>query len=293
MPLPPDWKFSFQAVLKRYEQVVVQIHCNGPYSGMNFEGETFKHYVESACSFFKFDESARRCFECCITAFYGQRLTDVNMKEMAWRLAAGHDRFKGGLNVYNAFQKEEEHWVPLRIEQVSFAPPSRAGKVQLALRLRALDGVFAGLVFSQRITFVFATKVIAKDLGFPRFEGMDHNELSQCHFVGSLLVENPQYPGIVEFAPTASSVAHNRRLRKARNEPCLRGFSFECHRCPIGYEGEDPCIRGTHRASFVKKDCPACKVEAYFDPASDSQICVSCVKKKHLEQLKLAKQIGG
>ena len=162
---------------------------------------------------------------------------------------------------------------------------SKTGKVQLVLSFRILDGPYGGLAFKQYMPYRFVTAILAKDIGFPRFKGLHYLEMAGMWFVG-LLVSDKWGPRLSEFSPTSASLDHNRKLRASRKMPCLRDFECVCHKCIVGYDGDNPCIRAVHRFTFDKSWCPCCEHESYFDPAADSRICVVCTGKKFRELTK-------
>ena len=279
--LPKGLKFDFKPVLIRVTTLGLYVLWTGRFSDLLLEGEHFKVLVDRSLSALGLTGAARRPIEECLAPFYGQKLTNERLSDIGWRLAAGYSSFAKGKAIMNDFLPGfGEHWAPMMIESVRGAMLSKMGKAQLELSFRIFDGPYGGLCFKQRMPYRFVTAIMAKDIGFPRFTGLHYLEMSGMWLAG-LIMSDRWGLRLNEFAPTAASLDHNRDLRKRRKDPCLRGFDCVCHRCVIGYDGGDPCIRAVHRWTFVERACPVCDKEfAMFDLASNSLICVECEARK-------------
>lgn len=219
-----------------------------------------------------------------VCVFYGSRLNYFSGSELAWRLAARAKRMVAGLPLSRSFELCEPHWVGLKIEDCHHSKPSKEGKPMLALTMRIYDGRFAGMSFRQRMPYRFVIAKLARDIGFQVFRKVHKNELVGCHFGGLLDTTEREYPRITEFYAPMSVANFNRASRKDRAEACLKGHLWLCHQCTLGHLVCDDqeknshmyCRRGTHSRTFVKKDCPRCHKEEWFDPASPGVVCMGC-----------------
>jgi hypothetical protein len=93
------------------------------------------------------------------------------------------------------------------------------------------------------------------------------------------LVQGERGLQIDEFKCTSTQQKYNKKLREQRASPCIRQYRQQCKSCPIGYSD---CPRGTHRYTWIKKECKRChSVDAIFDPGEPGEtICLACRTKR-------------
>lgn len=301
MPLPEDKKFNFRRVEELYDYIL----DNTLFHEIREEilntdlYKKLRHLAIDAVGVHRDNEEALLQF---LATYIGRTMSMSVMDELYWRLAAGQPLLSRNIQLATAFKPTEPMWIPLRIEDVRHAPPSRqTGKPMLEVVFRIYGDIFAGMAFSQKIPYRYAMRKMARDIGLPVFRKVHKNELVQCWMVGLLDTTDPQRPRLVEFASPSTIIYHNKKLRKERHTNCVRDYKWAeacverklspCVSCPIGYSnhplaiGEvSPCPRATHSMPFVSRDCPRCNRESYFDPALKMPICLACQadEAKHL-----------
>lgn len=307
MPLPEFVTFEFTPVVKRFRL----LHEKGP-DGIDgskkqfdeewdvFDIEVLTDFKRRVRVILQLSDDARWApFDRLLSEYLGVAAFPATVIEMYWRLAAGYewlleeperrlkfvivtaDLFQAGdkpedVLIYKRFKPWARHWASVQIEEVAYSNPSKNKSTMLSLTLRLLGGPFAGLHFTQRVPYNWVMYKMARDIGFPRFKPLHPLELTQAVFAG--LIDTVEEPCVIEFQSTTSSMSFNLRLRNERAKDCLKGYEFECHKCPIGHSMAMAmqCVRGTHPSSYYKRVCPDCKKERWFDPRGGSKICVTC-----------------
>jgi hypothetical protein len=209
----------------------------------------------------------------------------ATFREMYWRLAAGYDEMMKGNFLALSLPVtggESDFWEALLIESCRYGPPSKGGKPQLTIGFRLLGGKYAGLIFTQNITYFMWCRKIAKEIGFPMYQRTHYNELVRCCFVGHVMLEkwgDRLSARVSEFHVTSGVKSFNKLIRDGRDEECqYEGYTWPCYKCARGYAdtGDVQCKHAVRPYALVKKECPQCGRETFFDLDSGSQICVSC-----------------
>lgn len=307
MPPPDELNFEFTPAIKRFRLLHEKSPDGIDHSRKRFD-ETLDVFDSEVLDGFKTrvrralklsDSEMWAPFDRLLSTYLGVPAAPETIVGIYWRLAAGYDwlleeperrlRFVMSMSdycqtgdktedlvLYKEFKPWACHWVPLQVEEVAYSRPSKKGTTMLSLGFRLLGGPFSGLQFVQRIPYNFTMYKLARDIGFPRFKPLHPLELTQAVFVG--LMETVEEPRIIEFHATTRSKSFNLRLRRERAKPCIKGYGFKCHKCPIGHSMmmASPCPRGTHPRSYYKRECPLCQKESWFDPGSGSKVCVPC-----------------
>jgi len=230
--------------------------------------------------------------------YYGKKVTPALVSNMYWRLAAGMDRLVKQEPLYAAFTVPCDEWVPARIEDILYGRPSlRTGAPTLAFVFRLLDGCYAGLSFTQVLSYKFCL-AIQRDIGLPRSR-LHKNEYALTWLAARLLVLSAESgPRLEEFDPTPTVQTHNRSLYKSRKEPCGYGWSWPCLKCSLGHSRANDlfstggpsfrCPRATHSIAWRKRGCGECSKEGWFDVADTGSTCIGCRERQTYPKLKLA-----
>ncbi len=277
MPPPEGVRFQFRAVMKRRDDLVMKVNLAGDYLDQPFADERFQRYTEEVRKLFSLKQELKKGIMDVAAPYYGRPLREPELEELTWRLAASYDLLQQGGSGQARFVLSQPEWVPLLIEDCAYTSPSQSGKTRISVTFRLLGGRFAGLRFSQALNHVYLTRVLAPEIGFPRFSSLHHGELVQCWLGSEFNVPEPERPAIQDVYGTSVAIEHNRQLRKIRDEPCPKGYDWACHKCPVGYEYPDGCPRATHTKTFVRRPCEECRSEkAYFDPSRNDKRCVVC-----------------
>ena len=214
-----------------------------------------------------------------------QPITWEAMWDIGWRLAAGCDEMLAGHTLAQSLPvagQPEDFWEGLFIESCGYGPLTAKGKLQLSLCFRIMGGKYAGLRFRQNITYFMVVRKIAREIGFPKYKKTHYSELVKCVFIGHVLFEprgDKLAPRVSEYHVTTGVQSLNTSVRKQRNAPCpYKGYTWPCYRCSRGYAeiGPSSCARAVQPKALVLRLCPQCNKESFFDPTSESKVCVGC-----------------
>lgn len=112
----------------------------------------------------------------------------------------------------------------------------------------------------------------------------DIREYSRLAFI--LLVSNAKTAkgalDLIDISCTPALKKHNLELIKMRhrvNFKCPKNWQIPCYNCPVGW---DACPASCHKISFIKKGCPSCNQDSYFDPEEGQAVCSDCLAKTEL-----------
>lgn len=245
--------------------------------------------------------SAAMALEDLLRDYYGRKLDLKTRVELAWRVAAGFDQIKHGIKLERSLKAVPPDWAILRIEDSKFGRVFNGenGPVQtLQLSFRILNGVFAGLSFTQSIPYRYVMFKLAREIGFPSFTHLDKNDIVLAYFAGLLDPAGKYGPTVTEFFASEPLKTRNRRLFKKRSEPCHAKFNWPCVKCTLGhkYAGmeieednvQKQCFRATHSNTYIKRVCASCSTDSWFEPDSVSNVCLSCENEKAMKRLRIA-----
>lgn len=214
-------------------------------------------------------------------------LSERSLFYFASRLAARHEDLVAGRPVRPWVCQSEPEWIAFEILE---GEHGRDKKDQLgtAYWLQSLTGSVCPRVI-QKFWTRKQCAYLARLLGFTHRNGhypfQDAMQMVRLRFAG--LVEparSKDGPDFFQVATPGSFLAWNREILNARlrHDPaCPNGYRHACHNCPVGY---DACMAGTHPASFVLDWCGGCNEESCFDPAVDSDRCVTCRRAKKMRK---------
>ncbi len=280
--LPTDFKPRFGELRKRLRQL--SEHFNITNAEQFFENTLFENTVDNFARFIKVPRgNPRSNLRSSLIPYYGRTLTIATRHAIIWRMAAGWDRLVAGKRLAAQFEASNEtFWTGLTIEDIRIAyTPDPKRKPRYAVSFRIHHGKYAGLLFTDYISTRWFRFRLGREIGFPRFKPLHYMQLVNCVFIGEIDLQNPQHPKLVSFEATTSVQSQTARLRKLQHAPCIRGFPWPCHKCPVGNmfapAGEVPCHRGQHTHTYIKRECQQCGQESYFDPSGQSMYaCLVC-----------------
>jgi hypothetical protein len=281
VPPPEGVKFEFKATV-RLKDELNKIRSEGGVLGHLLSGQTFQEVATRAYRILdlKGDPSWEAMLRT-MSPFYGMEYDERAHEDLTWRLAAGRSWLEAGIHIEPKFVAAQPYWTSLIIEDCQYLPRFKDREDRVRVYMRVLGGRFAGHQLIQVWSHKYHTRFVAKEIGFPIYEPVHYRELTQTWFVGLLDSENPKRAVITEIFGSSGAVAHNRKLREGRVNGCPWKHEWMCHQCHRGYEGTDGCIHAAHKHTFVQRACSRCKnTEAWFDPASDMPICVSCLARE-------------
>lgn len=212
----------------------------------------------------------------------GVALTTDLCRGWAWLLAGNVPRLAAGRAVGPWQSQAEDEWLPFQIVDLEAAIKDRPRTAGANLQLRALAGSPAGLVLPQ-FWSVAKLKAVARRIGFSAPWGdcpyKDFAQYMNLRFLGfAIAAKSRDMLWLEELVFPGYCLEHNRQLLKRRYKtpPCPFGYGDRmCHRCPVGTE---QCLAATHRRTYVRRLCPRCNQEKYFDPNSASPNCVECTQ---------------
>ena len=286
MPPPKHFKFSVNPVLRRF--ILVSEGANHVLlSDERFTPQMMSEYVQAAAYSLKLKKTVWPLVASAVAMHCNAWLDRMLIRDITWRVAAGYDNFVAGIQADSTMHTGSREWVGLRIEQCCYGRPFKSGKTGLLVFFRILSGSFAGLLFSQNLPFRYVTGVLAKEIGWPRFNRVYHGELVQACLVGEVAFE-ARGAKLEEIHPASTIIRHNRTLRTERKVPasgprkrCPGSYDFPCHECSRGYEspGEDGCILATHPLAYARTECSMCKRVSFFEQWPRAKVCVLCQRR--------------
>lgn len=207
--------------------------------------------------------------------FAGMELTHRVSDMIALRVAGGFKYIREGkpIQVFTGLPNEGE-WAPLEIAEMRLGQIKK-DKLMLNMTCLVMGGTAVGQEVRQSLPGKFVVSVLSRELGWPRFKARPtHSELVRTWFFGLLVPEAYRKIQIADFKCLPHQKKYNKWLRDSRNSPCLLNYRHQCRTCPVGYM---QCERGTHRYTWVFKECPKCQTRSIYDPSEpNSKICLRC-----------------
>lgn len=218
----------------------------------------------------------------------GTFVTEQVLDKVCWRMAGNYKRLKYRKAVPPWHAQRLPEWVPTQI--VSCRRERKGKKIGARLGFRILAGTPAGLTAYKWWSLKFC-RYLSTDFMFskrPRGRRLAKMPYTAPEQLVGLRVnvrvmpkECGREPGFDSVGFPAASKAWNKTQLSCRFriEPGFRcklsllAHQLACHHCPLGYQS---CRAATHKTDWVKKDCPECKQEAFFDPEIQSDACVDC-----------------
>lgn len=207
--------------------------------------------------------------------FADVELTGGEADKLALRIAGGFHDIKRGEPVrpFTGLSTERE-WAPVEIAEMRLGR-IRNNKLYLDMTCMVMAGTAVGQEIKQQIPARFAVSVLAVELGWPKFKVRPtHSELVKTWFFALLGTNKHRKLQIIDFGCAPHQKAYNKKLRDQRNGPCLKNYRHQCRSCPVGYS---ECAYGTHRYSWLRKECPQCKQNSIYDPSDPgAKVCLRC-----------------
>lgn len=282
MPPPPELRFEFAATEKAFSLVSEELFTPD-FMNKELVDDVFISFCNKASDVLGVDIENPDGITKTLMNYYGKALDGDVREEIAWRLAAGRSLLVRDKELSPFLTGTEPVWLPFRIEDVSFGRLTRDRKYPtVEVTFRVLEGRFGGLCLKQTILYSYFMRKVAREIGFPKYKPFNKSELAQCWLVGHLVFD-PE-ARLDDFHASSSVRTRVKYWRDTRAKPCIRGYEWPCHKCPVGFaaddkaagRGEMPCFRAVHPKTFVLKYCPKCHTENYFDPSKVSEICLGC-----------------
>lgn len=241
----------------------------------------FDLLVEGAMKTLKIPKKSELAVRESLIEFAGQSVNERIGDRIALKLAGGFAMLKKGEPVRKFHGLAKPIWAPVEISELRFGRyDRRRHRLYADLLATVTAGPAVGVEIKKRLPMKFVVSVLSRKLCWSlRDPRPAHNELVRMWF-NAELIQDPRYGlDIDNFECLPQHKRHNRQLRADRREPCIRRYSFQCHKCPIGYAD---CQRGTHRYTWLLRSCPECGAEkAPYDPERpDAKVCLSCSSKK-------------
>jgi hypothetical protein len=276
-PSIPD--FALTRIANRRRKVQNDILIARGFSNQVLDAEAFTALVTLCRKELKLKKATEFALRETLMPFANKEVTERVAEELSLRLAGGYHLLRNGQPILPYNGVTTPTWMPVEILSVRYGKISQRGTHVLAdvvVMIMAGEGV--GQIIKQVMPMKFVTTLFASRLGWPRFEQRpNHAELTRMWFM-ALVESGRRKDEITQYECASHQLKYNKALRKARMQPCIRGYRLRCYLCPLGYV---QCERGTHRCSWITKPCPSCKKDALFDPEEPNQrSCLSCRTKK-------------
>ncbi len=277
-----EFKYTADLDLKRLADrrslIRDEVHIKGRMLHEILDFDVLDTYVKLVLKCFRLTSKHEMALRKTISPFCGKELTREQADLLAAKLSGAHPWLKKGKAVLPFTGVSKPLWVPIELQEIRFSNVIR-GNLFVNVQCLALGGPAVGVEFSEQMIYSYVTGKLARELAWKFDERKPrHSELVRMCFVG-LLEKGERSPiAIKEVRVPGSYRKHNVKLRETRAEPCIRDYSYVCHRCPVGYEH---CHRATHRYTLIRKPCPSCENdEAFWDPSQPhAPKCLACTSK--------------
>jgi len=275
MSKPPKGSvFRFKEIVNRFDQLQ---RIGADYlDEQRLDGKLFRSYTVEAGQCLGMDETGIGLVADALEPYYGRTFNRLLRVQLSWRLAGGYSVLKKNRPLADKFRTVPDRWAGFMVTAVEPAMRSKRGTPQVLLRMRIVTGIFSGLSFEQRFPYKYVTKIMAKDLGMPRFKGAA--PLSIVQMFGVALLTTPRdTPRMTDLYTPPGAKALNKALNNLRAKPCMWDYTWPCRNCPVGYaDGAEGCGRAVHETALVKRFCPGCKRRNWFHPNARVPICLHC-----------------
>lgn len=213
--------------------------------------------------------------------------TENELRDYAWRLAGNLSLLRAGKPVVPWVRQVEEEWMPMQIVSCQLKR-DRGDRVGAEYTFRVLAGTAVGALVKKFWSRKFCSYA-ARNIGFTsqnkKFPFRDVSELVGLRLYGLFTPElSSESPRFDTIQASSAFLTYNRELIKKRfrvDFQCPKGYQFNCHQCPIGY---DKCSLGTHAQTYERHECQFCNLTAWFDMKKNSDMCIECYNKRMLKQ---------
>lgn len=270
----PSRDYSYSTIMKRRAKIYDALAQNGLY-GQQLLPDEFNHLVRSMRRSLRLDDEQIRGT---LMEFAGTELNSRTADRIAIKLSGAFTELQKGKSVGTFKGLAAPEWAPVEIAELRYGPIKK-NRLFYNMRLLVLAGTAVGVEIRQSFPSKFVVPVLSRSLGWT-FKEMrpTHSELVRMWF-NAHLIQTDRMLQIDEFKCTSSQQKYNKRLREQRAEPCVRQYRQQCKSCPIGYAD---CARGTHRYTWLRKECARCHMsDAMFDPGEPGEsICLVCRTKR-------------
>jgi hypothetical protein len=270
----PSRNYAYSTIMKRRGKIYDALMRNGLY-GQQLLPDEFTHLVRAMRGATRFNLELLRGT---LMEFAGVELNAQTADRIAIKLSGAYDDLKKG-KVVGAFKGiGDPEWAPVEIAELRYGQIKKH-RLFYAMRLLVLAGTAVGVEIRQSFPSKFVVPVLSRSLGWSMQDlRPTHSEMVRMWFNARLLQKDGKLQ-IDEFKCSSTQQKHNKKLREERASPCIRQYRQQCKSCPIGYA---ECPRGTHRYTWLRKECKRCHNEAaIFDPGEPGEtICLICRTKR-------------
>lgn len=300
--LPPVPNLSIKKVLDRRDKLTGALTGYLGHKLTEGQYESFKHTLIEALP----QGIPVTAIENSIKNLAGKTLSDKDLLNFCWRIAANMDSLWNSQPVLEWVYQKDFEWVPVEIAEIYVVKFN--GKIKNQLIFQSLAGSIAPKTLIQYWSFektsYLATFRDDKNNGF----GFSRSRLNKRgdQTGRNLFLDYRQYGGLrcfllidpykskIQNAPVAIEVGHNgattsynTNLIVKRNRlinPCLKGYGhdIECFHCPYG---SDKCEIATHPRTYSMIKCKDCNKPYYCDSGDNlyGTICISCAAVRRRE----------
>lgn len=266
-------RFNLKAVFRQREKIFLALK---PYVDAVLSGQVFNDLFDDLYKSLPDTVSHDAVFES-TRVLAGHTLTRREAAEFSWRLAGNMSELIAGRPVVPWSRQIRDEWVPVQIIRVDTA--QRNNRHGYVFHCRALAGSPCTMVFEQFLS-KGSCAAIARIAGFSRT--MPYS--SALHFANlRMWVEleaerSAEMPQFQQVDCTSAMRAYNKKLIGIRTRafPCPRNFAHPCEHCELGYAD---CPAAIFPLRLERKFCPCCEEDnVYFDPARNTEACMSCAQ---------------
>lgn len=290
--------YNLTNVLNLKEKLFSHATLQG-YLGQQLTGSTFRNFVKD-CRRLLPGKPQEQVIQDSLLHLAGVHLDEDLLDENAWRLAGNMNRINAWRPAVPWNRQVDHEYVPVQV--VAAERSFLKNKQAVELEFKVLAGTPTTMSIYKLWSLRFCG-ALSRRLGFSRANG-DYPFDDALQFVSLrmyVLIDpkisgsGPDFEEIWQedrghkIRPS-SVYNYNRkimRMRAGQKYKCPKGFDVAEHPCHLCEIGQDECPVAVHDLTYLKKECPKCKLpNAFFDPAVKRKVCVNCHYKLMKERSK-------
>ena len=270
-------KFDLRWVESTYRKIMIGPHFHvKKWDGPVLEEKSYDAYLNVVGDLLKIPIYTRDCLYLSAAPYYGRTISGIVSYRLAYRWSGGRKLLLEGKPLVDTYPASGKVWVALRIEEVILSGTTRKGNPLARTSLLIIEGEYSGAFFVQKLPVKYLTRILAKEIGFPKYKGTALQELCGMRLLGLIEFSVDRGPTLADVAGNSSVVGYNGKLRKNRAGKCPYELKHACHTCPRGYYGEKSCALATHLHSYTLGLCERCGKKSWMDRTVSTSVCLSC-----------------
>jgi hypothetical protein len=269
--------------------------------------DDIKNWIQKFQEILRFSDRENSLFRS-LFCHIGQSLTESLIHDISWRLSGNKHYLVSGIAVPPWTVQPASEYVYVQVLSVFPKKSKRifrdsdtkekrsAAVIGSDIYFKILTGFPAGKIIKKfysnkylnyrRVEFGFnrrrfidiQSSIALHANKYPVIPYIDSRDIGRFRFLALLTPESCSkgYPDFVELLCPPKVRSWNISLLKKRRRfgyKCPNNWSIPCYECPVGW---DHCDAATHPKNFIKKICPQCHNNSFFDPIIPTKVCLMC-----------------